>query len=53
MPTLSLFGRDTGLNEAIVRVGPIDCVMTLAWIKRHLTFLLAYPNDLHATRSSF
>ncbi len=53
MPNFSLFGRGTGLNEAIVRNGPISCVMTLAWIERHLTFLLAYPNDLHVTRSSF
>ncbi len=53
MPNFGLFRRGTGLNEAIVRDGPIGCVMTLASMERHLTVLHAYPIDLYVTRSNF
>ncbi len=41
----------TGLDGAIVHPGPINCVMRLAWIERHLTSLHAIWISPHVTRT--
>ncbi len=45
MHNFGLFLWDLLLNTAIVHVGPIRSVMTLAWIERDLTVLHAFQMD--------